>query len=232
MGNYIEKFAIPLSIIIAGLLIGTGIALSGGSFGMMAGINEGPSQKDDSGDAQDITFAPVQEGDHIRGNAEAEITLLEYSDLECPFCQSVHPTLEEIVADYDGKVRWVYRHFPLESIHSQARPAAIASECVAELGGSSAFWAFIDGIFEDQKTKLPAMRSVALATGVNVGAYDSCVASDKYDDAVDADIADGIAAGVTGTPHTLVIGPDGEVVPMIGAQPLGAFKTVIDEMLK
>jgi len=234
MEHYIEKYAIPGSIIIAGLLIGTGVMLSGGvSIGGDFGTSSqnGP-QKPETINPEDISFAPVSEQDHIRGDVAAPITLLEYSDLECPYCQSVHPTLQQLVDDYEGKVRWVYRHFPLESIHSQARPAAIASECVAELGGGNAFWAFVDGIFEDQKTNLPAMRAVALATGVNASAYDTCVASGKYTQVVDDDIADGVKAGTTGTPHTLVLGPDGAIVPLVGAQPLGAFKAVIDEMLK
>ena len=231
MEHYIEKYAIPGSIVIAGLLIGTGIALSNGfSFGNnIATMNRNGQQEANSGD---VAFAPIAERDHVRGNAEAEITLLEYSDLECPFCQSVHPTLEQLLAEYDGKVRWVYRHFPLESIHPQARPAAEASECVAELGGNDAFWSFIDGIFEDQKTQLPLTRTVALSTGVNANSYDACIASKKYSEVVDNHVADGVGAGVTGTPHTLVLGPDGQVIPMVGAQPLGAFKTVIDEMLK
>lgn len=230
MGPYLEKYAIPVSIVLAGLLIGSGIVLSGGiSVDTSATINKSDTKKDDS---QPVSFAPVDNSDHIRGNTQARVTLLEYSDLECPFCQSVHPTLEQLVADYQGEVRWVYRHFPLESIHAQARPAAIASECVAQIGGAGAFWDFIDAIFEDQKTQLPKIRSIALATGVGGAQYDSCVAQEDIAADVDADIADGIAAGVTGTPHTLVIGPNGEVVPMVGAQPMGAFKTVIDEMLK
>ncbi|MEX0916788.1 MAG: DsbA family protein [Candidatus Spechtbacterales bacterium] len=229
MEHYIEKYAVPGSILIAGLIIGLGIMMSGN---VSVGNDTASLQNPQAIDSGDIAFAPVGESDHIRGNANAEITLIEYSDLECPFCQSVHPTLEQLVADYDGKVRWVYRHFPLDSIHPQARPAAEASECVAELGGNNAFWAFIDGIFEDPATQLPLMRNVALATGVNASEFDSCVASGKYSEVVEGNISDGVGAGVTGTPHTLVLGPDGEVIPMVGAQPIGAFKTVIDEMLK
>lgn len=233
MEHYIEKYAIPGSIIIAGLLIGTGIILSGGvSIGdSLVSSQDGP-KKPETINPEDISFAPVSEQDHIRGNVDASVTLIEYSDLECPYCQSVHPTLQQLVSDYEGKVRWVYRHFPLESIHSQARPAALASECAAELGGSDAFWAFVDGIFEGQKTQLPLMRTVALSTGINESAYDTCVASGKYTQKIDNDIADGVKAGTTGTPHTLVVGPDGTIVPLVGAQPLGAFKAVIDEMLK
>lgn len=87
--------------------------------------------------------------DHYRGNVDAPIQIIEYSDLECPFCSRIHPTLEQIVANNDNVV-WAYRHLPLDSIHAQAMPAAIASECVAREEGNEAFGTFIDTIFENQ----------------------------------------------------------------------------------
>lgn len=94
------------------------------------------------------SIKPITGEDHIFGNSDAPIKIVEFSDLECPFCQKFHPTVKQIVEDYDGQVTWVYRHFPLESIHSYARPAAEASECVAELGGNDAFWQYLDLLFE------------------------------------------------------------------------------------
>jgi len=91
---------------------------------------------------------PLDENDHVRGNPDAPITIVEYSDLQCPFCKSHHPTLIKISEEFSGQVKWVYRHFPLTSIHAEAFPAAVASECAAELGGEEAFWGFIDQVFE------------------------------------------------------------------------------------
>lgn len=89
----------------------------------------------------------VSEEDHAIGAVDAPITIIEYSDLECPFCQRAHPTIQSLVKE-NSDVSWVYRHLPLEAIHPTARPLAEGSECAAELGGNDAFWAFIDKVFE------------------------------------------------------------------------------------
>jgi len=90
---------------------------------------------------------PVGVDDHVRGDRSAPVMLVEYSDFECPFCAQFHPTLEKALDDFDGQVAWTYRHFPLTSIHAEALPAALASECAAELGGEDAFWDFADSLF-------------------------------------------------------------------------------------
>ncbi|MEX2054393.1 MAG: thioredoxin domain-containing protein [Candidatus Colwellbacteria bacterium] len=91
----------------------------------------------------------VSADDHIRGDINASVKLIEYSDLECPYCKRFHPEVATIVDRYGLDVAWVYRHLPLESIHPSARPLAEGSECVAELGGEDAFWEYIDYIFEN-----------------------------------------------------------------------------------
>lgn len=89
---------------------------------------------------------PVSDADHIRGSLDAKVKIIEYSDLECPFCATLHPTLQTIMQDFDGDVAWVYRHFPLE-FHPSAKPLAIGSECAAQLGGNDKFWEYIDYVF-------------------------------------------------------------------------------------
>lgn len=81
--------------------------------------------------------------DHIRGSKTAQLALIEYSDYECPFCQRVHPTIQQLLDDNEGKVMWVYRHFPL-SFHQNAVPLATGAECAAEIGGADAFWKYTD----------------------------------------------------------------------------------------
>lgn len=85
--------------------------------------------------------------DHIRGDRNALVALFEYSDYECPFCTRVHPTYQALMEKYDGKIMWIFRHFPL-SFHPNALPAAVASECIAELKGEDAFWDFTDAVFK------------------------------------------------------------------------------------
>ena len=95
-------------------------------------------------------MTPVSSDDHIKGSVEATVTIVEYSDFDCPFCTRFHGTMNNIVSKYSGDdVAWVYRHFPLEQLHPQAKAVAVASECVAKLGGNEAFWTFADGYLSE-----------------------------------------------------------------------------------
>jgi len=89
----------------------------------------------------------LSEADHLRGSINAPVALIEYSDLECPFCKSFHPSAQQVMDKYGDKVVWAYRHFPLESIHLSARSLAEGSECVAQLGGNDKFWDYVDFVF-------------------------------------------------------------------------------------
>ncbi|MCA9352833.1 DsbA family protein [Patescibacteria group bacterium] len=102
----------------------------------------------DSG-IRDIVSPFNPDNDHYRGSTTPSITIIEYSDLQCPFCARVHPTFQQILNENEN-VTWVYRQLPLTSLHPQALPAAIASECVAREEGNDAFWQFADTVFENQ----------------------------------------------------------------------------------
>lgn len=104
-----------------------------------------------SSDAQ-VTLAPISGQDHVLGESNAPITIIEYSDLECPFCIRFHDTQTTIMKEYAGKVKWVHRHFPLD-FHPSAKPYAYAAECAAEIGGNDAFWKMVDYIFKNQPLK-------------------------------------------------------------------------------
>ncbi len=184
-----------------------------------------------SGKIKDITNK-----DHIRGNKNAKLSLVEYSDLECPFCKRFHPTMQDLMKTYGDKVRWVYRHFPL-SFHQNAEKEAEATECVAELGGEDAFWNYVDKIFEKTTSNgtgfaLDQLGPLAAETGVNQSAFQSCLDSGKYSQLVKDQIADGTIGGVSGTPSTFVVDAKGKSKIVVGAQPIDAFKTVIDQALK
>lgn len=93
-------------------------------------------------------YVPVTAKDHLRGNKNASVILVEYSDYECPFCYQFHPTITQALNEYKDKIALVYRHYPLTNIHPSAMPSALAAECVAELKGEDAFWKFSDKLFE------------------------------------------------------------------------------------
>ena len=171
--------------------------------------------------------------DHIRGPRDAKVFIVEYSDLECPFCSSFHSTAIQAVEDYGGDVAWVYRHFPLDSIHANARPVANGAECAAEIGGEDAFWQFIDNTFENQATALgvEGMKSTAAAIGLDAGAFANCLESEKYADKVEDHYQTGITAGVSGTPGNFVINKKGEAWVVPGAVPFETLKITLDEAL-
>ncbi len=172
---------------------------------------------------------PVSAQDHLRGSKSAQITLVEYSDLECPYCKKFHPTMQKIMADYQGKVNWVYRHFPLP-FHTNAAPAALASECVNELGGNTAFWQFVDGIFADPNPLSPQTISAVVDTiAIDKTQFESCFQSKKYQKVVDDDEAGGQKVGVGGTPTTFLINnKTGKAQLISGALPLEQVKQYID----
>ena len=175
----------------------------------------------------------LSDSDHIRGTKDAEIVLIEYSDLECPFCERFHPTAKQAFDEYKGKVAWVYRHFPLVSIHPRAMPSANAAECVANLAGNDGFWKFVDMIFSNQEKYLTdaGLSEAAVASGAKKADYDSCYTAKKFEAQVTAQQSGGEAAGVTGTPGTFVINKKGEAWLVPGAVDFASLKATIDEAL-
>lgn len=184
---------------------------------------------------QPIVIADVTAKDHIRGKLDAPVKIVEFSDFECPFCKKHQATLQQLVADYGDKIAWVYRHFPLTSLHTQSVKEAEASECVAELGGEDAFWKFADKIYEvtpgNDGLDLTKLGDYAAEVGVDKAKFQECLDSGKKEEVVKAFYQDAINAGGQGTPHNIIIGPDGAKVPLAGAYPIEAFKQVIDKML-
>lgn len=163
----------------------------------------------------------ITDKDHIRGNKDAKVTLVEFSDFECPFCSRHEPTMTQALAEYKDNIRVIYKHFPLESIHPQARPAAEASECAAEQGK---FWEFHDELFANQdKLDSSYYGEIAKQLGLDTNKFNSCVTAGKGKAKVDADYQQGIQAGVQGTPQTFVNG-----VGVSGAIPYASLKTQID----
>jgi protein-disulfide isomerase len=175
--------------------------------------------------------------DHILGSTNARIALVEYSDLECPYCKTFHLTATKIVNDYAGKVMWVYRHYPL-SFHANAQKEAEASECVNELGGNDAFWKFIDTIYERTTSNgtgfaLEKLGPLAAEVGVDQTKFQTCLDSGKYAQKVKDMETQGSKEGVSGTPGNILLDTKtGKTQEIPGAVPFEQIKPLIDGMLK
>jgi protein-disulfide isomerase len=179
----------------------------------------------------------VSADDHIRGDKNAKITLIEYSDYECPFCKRFHPTAQQIVDAYTGKVNWVYRYFPLDFHDPLATKEALAAECVSEFGGNDKFWAYTDLLYATTTSNGNGLQEgqlydLAAQIGVDKDSVKSCVDSGKYLAKIKGDIAEGGKTGVTGTPGNILLNNQtGEAKLVEGAQPFNTLKGVIDKML-
>jgi protein-disulfide isomerase len=158
-----------------------------------------------------------------RGPAHAPVEIIEFSDFQCPFCLRAHPTVAQVLSTYGDRVRFVYRHYPLPN-HPNARPAAEAAACAGEQGK---FWEYHDRLFDNQSKLGEAdLKQHAAALALDTAKFDACVDTHKYKGDVDADVAAGEEAGVSGTPAFFINGRQ-----LSGAQPFEAFKRVIDEEL-
>lgn len=194
-------------------------------------INEQPSQTGMSYDK----LPAVSDKDHILGKKDAQIVLIEYSDLECPFCKTFHTTMEKVMQDYDDKMAWVYRHYPL-SFHQNAQKEAEAAECAAELGGNQVFWKYIDAIYEQTTSNgtgfaLEKLVPLAQEVGLDQTEFKQCLDSGKYAQKVIDQMNQGAAAGVQGTPGTFIVTKNGQQDFINGALPYEQVKTQVDVLL-
>ncbi|MSR70574.1 hypothetical protein EXS62_00835 [Candidatus Kaiserbacteria bacterium] len=214
-----------IAIIIAGVIIAAAIVFTNANPTTVQGV----AAAGDVPAVETHVRAPSVD-DHIIGSPSAPVVLIEYSDFQCPFCSRVDPTLKQIVSESNGNIAWVYRHLPLESIHPNAKPAAIASECIFEQLGNDGFWKFSDAIFADQSKMSDAYYAqLAVQFGADKTKFSTCVASGAASKRVDQDAAEAQQNGGNGTPFTIVYGK-GKQVPISGALPYEQFMAVINAL--
>jgi protein-disulfide isomerase len=217
------------AIIIAGLLISGAVLLKGGNSKNM------PSQVANNNNVENIQLSPITDEDHILGNTRAKVVVVEYSDLECPFCKVFHQTMQQIIST-NKNVAWVYRHYPIPELHAQAFNESLATECAWEQGGNTAFWKYTDRIFEittsNDGLDPQELPKIAESIGLNVDLFNSCLSNGKYIEKINNSISSGVDAGVRGTPKSFIL-KNGKVIDTIdGAQPLNIVKSKIDKALR
>lgn len=169
--------------------------------------------------------APIAtDDDPSIGPASALVTIVEFSDFECPFCQQAFPIIRELMATYGGRVRYVYRDFPVSEIHDNAQKAAEAGTCAHAQGK---FWALHDKIFQNApQITVPDLKNYARAGGLDMSLFTTCLDSGQFANEVREDASDGIALGVRGTPTWFINGRKVE-----GVIPREAFITLIEALL-
>jgi protein-disulfide isomerase len=243
--NRSQLITIPGAIIVAGAIIAIAIVWTTKPAKTPAAQNSG-AQTPQVGQ---VTLAPVTSADHIFGNPNAPIKIVEFSDPSCPYCQMFNPTMEQIMTAYGpgGQVAWVYRQFPLDKpdqngniLHPNSGTQAEALECAASLGGNTAFWAFEkewyanlpqDGAGETAAIDSQQLAKTAKDVGLDATAFNDCVTSNQFKSKIDAQYTDGINAGVSGTPYSVVITPSGTKIPLAGAVSYATLKTTIDTLI-
>ncbi len=229
----------PIAILIAGLAIAFAIYLNRSSVAEPKAISIDEPQV-----LNNDAFIPVDDRDHVLGDIDnASLIIVDYSDLQCPYCKMMHETLNQIYSENkaSGKIAWVYRHFPL-SIHAQSGSLAQASECAADVGGEEKFFPFIDKVFaasdpdiEPDPKQLPVYAG---ELGIDVAKFNVCLSSgkfaqktkDSYDNAIKM-------TNVEVTPFTVFVSKD-KIIPIVdskgngfGALPYGTMNALVKEFL-
>jgi len=234
----ISPYLIPLSIVIAGALIGGAVFMSR-TAPQSVTVNEGVGGQTATEQTSELSnVREVTEEDHIKGNIEAPVKIVEYSDFECPFCKRFHNTMDRVVNEFGDEIAWVYRHFPLQQLHPRnATVVALASECAAEEGGDKMFWEFTDRFFEltpsnDRTDLLTILPKIYAEIGLDEEKMKSCIEDGTFTDQVEEDFKNAVATGGRGTPWSIVIAPNGKIFPLNGAQPYEAVNQLVELALQ
>jgi protein-disulfide isomerase len=236
-----NNYSIPLAIIIAGIIISGAVIYSKSSVADKS-ISSQQKVERKNQTAQASTgidnIKPVTADEHILGNPDALVKIVEFSDMECPYCKKFQTTMHQIMDEYgkNGKVAWVYRHFPIIQRHPKAPKEAQATECAAEIGGNTAFWKYLNRVFEltpgNNGFDLAKLPEVAEFIGLDRTKFEECLESGKYIKKVDKNLQDAISSGGKGTPYSIVIASNGNKIAINGAQSYEFVKTIIENALK
>lgn len=215
-----KALSLPSAIVVAAIIIAGAVFLNGGTAGS-ALSGEVPNKLD--------LISTVTAADFVRGDEGAPVTIIEYADFSCGYCGVYHPTLQKIVKEYDGQVKWVYRHLPIFNIE-----AAVASQCVGNLGGDTAFWNFADTMYLNRDSySSDFYRQTALAEGIVAEEYDACIASPLVKSKIQKDFNQGkILLGFNATPYSVIVDKNGQEFSFAGALPYDDVKSLLDTLLQ
>jgi len=183
-----------LIMFVVGFFVLLGLYLNDADFNIKN--NNQPTVVNTNGGANNAPAASIrgiQKDEAVRGDEKASIVMIEYSDFQCPYCTRAHETFQKVMEEYGDKIAWVYRHFPLDSLHPFARKTAEGSECAND---QDKFWEFTDAVFADNSVLQQGevgIRQIATSIGLNMNKFNSCLDSGKYTDKVNEDYQEGLA---------------------------------------
>ncbi|MDO8493364.1 MAG: thioredoxin domain-containing protein [bacterium] len=242
------ELSVPVAIIIAGIIIAVSIVATKGATspaggGLQYEVNGGSDNNAPLSGVEpikptDIKLRPVSNEDHIRGSLDSTVKFVVYSDTECPFCKRFHSTMNQVMDSYskNNKVAWVYRHFPLDALHSKARKESEALECANELGGNDKFWAYLDRLMEvtpsNNQLDSAELPKIAEFVKLDKTKFQTCLSSGRYAAKVQMDVDDASSAGGRGTPYSVIISATGKKYPIDGALPYESLKVMVDTALR
>lgn len=217
-------YLVPGAIILGGLILAGAIFLVRGN-----------APEEIKGDPAAVR--PVSPEEHIIGSPTAPVVVIEYSDIDCPYCKQFQQTMAQIMTEYGptGNVAWVYRHFPLVRNHPNAARHAEAAECVDSIASGDSFWRFIDALqaaAPDQNQFNPDnYGTVVKSLGVSEDTFNQCMAGGQFRPTVEADTKNALEAGASGTPYLVVLVKGNDPIPVSGALPYASLKATLDEAL-
>lgn len=221
------------AILIVGVLIAGSVLLKGSS---PKNPEKNPNPAAVVEALEDIKLKPISDEDHIIGNKEASVVIVEYSDTQCPFCKRFHETMHQIIKEKGNDIAWVYRHFPIPQLHPNANLEAMATECAAEQKGNEGFWQYIDELYasasSENNSNMKKLSEIAQSLNLNMDNFDQCVKDKKFSVKVQENVDSGIEAGVNGTPKSFIL-KNGKIVDTIdGAYPYEMVIEKIEAALK
>lgn len=206
---------IPTAIVIAGAIIAGAV--------IYAKAPSSPNSPRQQAASFEQKVKAVSDADHIKGNPNAKVKIVEYSDPSCPFCKAFHNTMNSIMTSYgaSGNVAWIYRHYPLDKpmpngsiLHPNAGKESQAFECAADQGGNDKFWKYTDRLYEITPSvtgdspnglSLSELPKIAEFAGLDVAQFNNCLATGKFKEKVEADFTDGVNIGIEGTPSSIIV---------------------------
>ncbi len=223
-----KDFATPIAIVVAGVVIAAALYFALGNKA------QAPSAEQREQEVSEINIRPIQENDLVKGNRNADLVIVEFSDTECPFCKRFHEVMNKLIDAKGDKIAWVYRHFPLDQLHAKARTESEAVACAVKIGGPDKGFKYLDRLMEltpsNDGLDLKLLPEFAKYADIDVQAFNKCLENRETKDWVEKDYQEAIASGGRGTPHNIIIYKD-QKMAVPGALPYEQMEKLVDDLL-